>query len=375
MAIPRLTRNELVEHIKEIMPDDYNEYERLAFIEKEVAKQISFDEKYLWGDIGTKEKIYQLAKKEAQKPHQEIKRKIICVNMAELFGYVAKQFGYDVKYQKRPIGKGIKSGDNRIFNTISSQKQEHVCTVVGLSDGKHIEVDIQDDLSRLQTNSRPRSFGRNAHGTRFENGVNINLLERDKVDKLFRKIYNLDSDERFTDEYIMVFSAMLKCQNKTSIQMLEFFMDDPKIQKVLQNARCVEANKLYKAILKVCYDFSDEKQFFKGENKAIIEECILSDNKGNKRYSFCIYAEDVEQQTFYAYSKKSRRMVKLSKEEIRQMAQRDMKVTLRGRPSELKMKMTSFLRNAQKSPITLTGKSDTISIEDIFLDDDEEELE
>mgnify|MGYP006992155259 CR=1 FL=1 len=30
-----------------IYVDNYNEYERLAFIEKEVAKQISFDEKYL----------------------------------------------------------------------------------------------------------------------------------------------------------------------------------------------------------------------------------------------------------------------------------------------------------------------------------------
>ena len=266
MAIPRLTRNELVKHIKQTMPDSYNEYERLAFIEKEVAKQISFDEKYLWGDRGTKEKIYELAKKEAQKPHKEIKRKIICVNMAELFGYVAKQFGYDIKYQKRLIGKGIKSGDNRIFNTISSQKQAHICTVVGLADGKYIEVDIQDDLSRLQTNSKPRSFGRNKHGTRFENGVNINLLQSDEVDKIFRKIYNLDSNERFTDEYIMVFSTMLRCQNKTPIQMLEFFMDDPKIQKVLQNTRCVEANKLYKAILKACYDFSEDKQFFRGEN-------------------------------------------------------------------------------------------------------------
>ena len=49
---------ELVEYIRQNMPSNYNEYERLAFIEKEVAKQISFDEKYLWGDIGTKQKIY-----------------------------------------------------------------------------------------------------------------------------------------------------------------------------------------------------------------------------------------------------------------------------------------------------------------------------
>lgn len=57
----RLTRKELVEHIKQIMPNDLNEIEKIAFIEKEVAKQISFDEKYLWGDNETKQKIYKLS--------------------------------------------------------------------------------------------------------------------------------------------------------------------------------------------------------------------------------------------------------------------------------------------------------------------------
>ena len=68
-------------------------------------------------------------------------------------------------------------------------------------------------------------------------------------------------------------------------------------------------------------------------------------------------------------------MVKLSKEEIYHMSQRNMNITLRGIPSELRMKMTSFIRKAQQAPVTPTGKSDTISIEDIFLDDEEEELE
>lgn len=375
MGKQRLTRKELVEHIRQTMPSDYDEYEKLAFIEKEVAKQISFDEKYLWGDIGTKEKIYQLAKKESQRPHKEIKRRMICITMAELFGYVVKEFGYDVKYQKRAPGMEIKSGENEIFDSISNKKQEHVCPVVGLSDGKYIEVDIQDDLSRLQTNSKPKAFGGDKHGTKIENGVIIKLLDRDEIEKIFRKVYNLDEKERFTDEYIMVFSAMLRCQRKTPIEMLEFFMDDPKIQKGLQNTKCVEANKLYKAILKVCYDFADGKQFLKEENRAIIEECILSDNEGRKRYSFCVYAEDDEQQVFYVYSKKSKRMVKLNREEMKQMARQDMKIELRGRASELKDKMIAFVKGEDVNTKNPKPEKVEISLEDIFLDEDEEELE
>ena len=57
MGKRKLTRKELVEHIKQIMPSDFNEIEKLAFIENEIAKQISFDEQYLWGDRETKEKV------------------------------------------------------------------------------------------------------------------------------------------------------------------------------------------------------------------------------------------------------------------------------------------------------------------------------
>ena len=177
MERPRLTRKQLVEHIKQTMPQNYNEYEKLAFIEMQVAKYISFDEKYLWGDIGTKEKIYKLAKKEVHKPQEEVKRKLICVTMAELFGYVAKEFGFDIRYQKRTLGDNIKAGDKEIFKEISGQKQEHVCPIVGLSNGQYIEVDIQHDLARLQTHSKPKAFGADRHGIRSDNGVKIEILQ------------------------------------------------------------------------------------------------------------------------------------------------------------------------------------------------------
>lgn len=371
----RLTRKELVEHIKQTMPSDYDEYERLAFIEREVAKQIAFDEKYLWGDIGTKEKIYKLAKQEAQKPRAVVNKKLICVTMAELFGYVAKQFGYDVKYQKRAPGYDIKSGSTEIFKKVSAKKLEHVCPLVGLSNGKYIEVDIQEDLMRLQTGSKPKAFGGDRHGDKMANGVPGQVLNKETIERVFRKVYNLKANERFTDEHIMVMAAKLRCEGRSPIEMIEFFMNDPKIQKGLQNTRCIEANKLYKAILRVCYDVAIEKQFFKEENQAIIEECILSDNEGRKRYSFCIYAEDDKQKVFFIYSKKSRKMVKLTQEEIQQMTQQVMNVELRGRPTDLKKKMMSFVNSDEENDINSINGNSNVTLEDIFYDEDEEELE
>ncbi len=371
----RLTRKELVEYIKEKMPKDYDEIERLAFIEKEVARHISFDEKYLWGDSKTQEKIYELAKREAQKPQEKVKRKLICITMAELFGYVATQFGYEIIYQKRGMGYEIKAGNNEIFRETSSKSQEHICPLVKLSNGKFIEVDIQNDLMRLQTKSKPKTFGRNRHGNKVENGVSIQILDGETVDRVFKKVYNLGTSEKFIDEYIMALAGKLIAEGKKPIEMLEIFMNDSRIQEQLGNTRCIEANKLYKVILRVCYDVTIEKQFFKGENQAILEECILSDNEGRKRYSFCIYAEDEEQKIFYIYSRKSRKMIRLTPEEIQQMTQSIMKVELKGRPTDIKKKMMNFVCDKKERNSDIQPESDTLTLEDIFWNEEGEELE
>lgn len=372
MKKQKLTRKQLVEHIKQIMPSDLNEIEKLAFIETEIAKQISFDEQYLWGDKESKEKIYKLAKTQAQKPHKEIKRKLICVTMAELFGYVVKEVGFDVLYQKRAPGQENQTGDNNIFKKVSPKKQEHICPIVKLPNGKYIEVDIQSDLYRLQTRSKPKAFGKNRF--KIVDGIITSTVDDNITEKIFKKMYGLKENERFTDDYIAVFSAMLRCQGKTPIEMLEFFMNDPKIQEELKNTRCIEANKLYKKILGVCYDVSIDKQFFKDQDKAIIEECILSNGQGQKRYSFCIYAQNEEEQQFYIYSKKSKRMINLSQEEMQQMTGQVMSIQLRGRPSQMKNELMSFVKGENGNSENLSKSKAMISLEDIFLEEDEEEL-
>lgn len=368
----RLTRKELVEHIKQTMPSDYNKYEQLAFIEKKVADNICFDEQYLWGDRETKEKIYRLAKSEAQRPKKEIKRKLICVTMAELFGYTAKELGFEVLYQTRIPGQADRIGENEIFKKVSPQKQEHICPIVKLSNREYIEVDIQSDLYRLQTRSKPKAFGLNR--LILPNGVKTSIVDNNMIEKIFKKIYQLEENERFTDEYIMVFSAMLRCQRRTPIEMLEFFMNDPKIQKELQNTRCVEANKLYKKILGICYDTPVANHFFKMQDEAIIEECILSDDKGQKRYSFCIYVQNKEQQKFYVYSKKSKRMINLSQEELQQITGQVMNIKFRGRPSGLKNQMISFVKgeNINTNINNSIGTILKVSLEEIFCDEGEE---
>lgn len=158
----RLTRRQLVEHIRNIMPEGLSELEMAAFIEKEVANNLVFDENYLWSDNETRRKIYKLAKQEAQKPKEEVKRKIICINMTELYIYVAKKIGLDVGYQRIAFREGTpvenEIGGSEILDKISEEKLEHVCPILKLKDGRKIRVDIQSDLDNLQTRSKTIGF-------------------------------------------------------------------------------------------------------------------------------------------------------------------------------------------------------------------------
>jgi len=267
-------------------------------------------------------------------------------------------------------------GEKYIFNNISEEEQEHICTIIGLSNGNFIEVDIQYDLERLQTRSRPRAFGQKKHDNENATGVEeISTLHPKLVEDTFKKIYSLGKEDLFTDEYIMVLSARLRAQEKSLIGVFESFINEPRIREEIQNTRCIEANKIYRDILKVCYDVTIDKQFFQGENRAIIEECILSDDKGRKKYTFCIYAEEKQQKAFYIYSKKSKCMVRLSKEEIQQLTSQVMNVDIKGEQTELKKNMIAFVNGDNNYIEEQIENTEKICIEDFFLEDDEEELE
>lgn len=371
MRKQRLTRNELVKNIKLSMPEDYNEYERLAYIEMEVAKQISFDEKYLWGDTETRKKIYELAKRQAQRPSRKVNKKLICVTMAELFGYVAKKFGFNVKYQNCGMKSENKTEDEKIFRNLSKECLDHICPIVELSDNTNIQIDIQADLARLQMGFRPKAFGNDRSMISMFRDDHTRLLDKDIVDSTFKKVYKLEKDEEFTDEYIRSYITRLKNEGKRPIEILEIFMEDPRIKKQLVNMKCTEANELYKVILRTCYNTTRGKQFYLRESQAMIGECMLVNDKNKKRYSFCIYAEEDGEKLLFVYSKKSRKIVKLTEEEIFQMRKQPLDIRISGFQSSIKDNMMEFIKNAKGNCVDTDEHKHNITIEEIFRDEDE----
>ena len=362
MGNKKLSRNELVKHILDTMPRHYNEYERLAFIELKVAEQIAFDERYLWSDLQTKERIYKAARREADKPRAKVDKKLICITMSELFAYVLKAVGFNVEFQKQPFIGNAQTVSKGIFKKISHKTQEHVRTVVQLSNGKKIEVDIQGDLHRLQTRSRPKFFGQVIHET------GITTLPSHLLDETFRKLYGIKENECFIDQYIRDFIRQSHEEQKTSIQTIEMIMNDQRIQEQLQSLGCIETNKILQQILYRTYGIQLGKQYVKEKEQAIMQECALIDDSGMKRFSFCVYAEDEQKKIFYIYSKKSKKMIKLTREDLQQMKKTPKKVEIIGKSTELKQHMTRYINDDTTEPSNKENEPKDISIDDIFLE-------
>ena len=177
------------------------------------------------------------------------------------------------------------------------------------------------------------------------------------------------------------------------MQILKALMADERIQQEVRNAGCVEANRFYNnMILKKVYNAKfdskayDERkeaidqEFISGEDLALIDECVLDDGKKKKRYSFCIYAEDGEEQLLWIYSKKSKKMIPLTPKEICKLSSMSSHIKPRKRNFEIKSreKVKSFMKKSKKGKsITKHDKNKVAKkVEKIFGEvDEEEELE
>ena len=355
----RLTRNQLIEHIRNTMPEGLTELEKAAFIEVEVAKRIWFNEQYLWG--GCSERLYKLAKSEAQKPKQEIKKKLICVTMAELYVHVAKQFGLDVKYQRYCSDKN-EIGEEEILKRLEPKTQQHVCPVLQLSDGRTIRVDIQGDLHNLQTRSRPDGFGTS------ENDPSLEVLPQKQIDGIFRKAYRLEQGEYFTDEYITRLNS--KLHQYEPIDKIRILMEDSRIQEEMKKLGCVEARKFCKQILQQVLGISVFGTYFHNGTYAHTSKCFLSNSDGEKKYSIYLYAQDHDQKLFYVLSKKNRQMVEILPEELSQMLENSMIIPqIRSKSNErVMLNIANGMSSYPKPPV----EPKSIDMEYFFGEDEEE---
>ena len=382
----KLSRRKLIEYIRSIMPEKSSEVEMLAIIEKAVADNVVFDESYLWSDEETRKKIYRLAKKEAQKPQDEVKRKIICINMAELYSYVAKEFGLDVEFQRIATtftenGVNVENeiGSYEILDRISEDKQDHVCPIANLKDGRKLIVDIQADLAALQTRSMPMDFGSGNIGSNTP--VKIDTLSQEEIENTFKKAYKLEADEEFTEQYIKKLNSELTNEKLEPIEKIKRIIEDSRINQEVKHLGVRGLKNFYKEILREVLGIPTAGVYFHNGTRANVTTCSITNGKVAKKYSILIYLQDFDNQICYIFSKKNREMMKVTPDELYQMQNQGMVIRPICHPDErtiqtdiLDESMRGFIKCGADS-LKLKKEKRKINMDELFVSEYEEEEE
>lgn len=98
---------QLVQEIREQMPEGLNELETLRYIYIYLGKRKNFNPTYYFGNSKTRKQIYALANKEIN--NEEFlteKRNLICTSISSLLKKVAREFDIDVDLYKEEEGNG-----------------------------------------------------------------------------------------------------------------------------------------------------------------------------------------------------------------------------------------------------------------------------
>ncbi len=350
------TRAQLLEEVKAIMPQNYDDMQKAAFLANFVAQQVSFDEHFWWGNSKERKEAYENAKRQAitSKSTSKVPRKLICITITSLYVYLAKNMGLDVQYIANFGGEeNVWSENNKIISQLKAF--EHIAPSIKIKDRGYIKVDVQRDLHNLQTHCKPRFFGSK---TMDETGI-IELTD-EEIDKVFRSINYIDKE--YTDTYID--DILEKNKELPLSKKFKAIFTDERFLKEIQNSKCVEAWNFYKNITQKALKDRIKEQY--GTNVSFFITYIKNSKSKKREYSFGIYSIQKDDEWIYMFSKRRNKLIEITLEEMKYLLEKG--IEIKDMPGK-----NIFLNYLKRNNIVDT-KKDKLSdfIEDIMYDDEQE---
>lgn len=291
---------QLVEEIKEQMPNGLNELETLRYIYIYIGKRKNFNPEYYFGNSKTRRQIYMLSNKEID--NEEFlteKRNLICTSIASLFKKVAREFDIDVDLFKEDDGNGA-----------------HVYNIVHLKKGRTIKVDLQRDLKNIHSNRRTEYFG---PVTFLWDG-----LEEEEIEEADKKIGYKKKGKNYKDDDIKLLKNQLKGMNRRDAvkfllgnkEFLEGLDEEEGYVEASSYVRTTFANCLnkwrYDTLPYVIHCYRDEDI-----HKQPLQE---------RQYSMCILNKYKGDYDIYMYRKKQRVFEHISPERMKKLIEQGLKV-------------------------------------------------
>lgn len=349
------TRKQLLQELTEQIPENLSNLEKAAFVAKFVANQTAFDEHFWWGNTGERKKVYRLAKQNALNDTRDsqVHRKIICVTETSLFAYLAKNVGLKVGYL-------IESEENMVFESNSIyrtlENPEHITPVIKDEQDRWIRVDVQKDLANWNTGCRPEYFGTIDYGNK-----SLSKLSNEEIDDVLKNInYAKDGEEPYTDSIIE--RCIRENLDKSIEEQFEIILEDERILEYYKNLGPVEAYNFTKKLNYKMLEITGEK----ATKKMNLFVCFVKTSDDEREYNFGVFSDFKEAQWLYMFSKKQRKMVRVSKQEIKYMLDKDL--ILRGKLFN-KGRLEKFVKGVNYDDIE-KAKTDRLKA-DIMYEDEE----
>ena len=142
-----MTKKDLVESIKQNMPDGLTQLEKARYIYIELGKQRRFDVRFYYGNSETRKRIKRLAMQAKHNPEMYRNQKsIVCISISYLYQSILKDYGIKCE---------VTSEDE--------YSSGHIMPILYLEDEKRgrmkIKADLQRDISWIQAGMITDNFG------------------------------------------------------------------------------------------------------------------------------------------------------------------------------------------------------------------------
>ncbi len=358
-----MDRRQLLEKIRNEMPENCDEQTMAAFIMMKIAEDRGFSEHYYWGDRETRKKIYRLSIN-IENLELQNKRKLICVTLSKLFDYIATEMGLDVYY----IG-GDKVPSKEIMG--SPITGTHVFPVVKLKDGRYIKCDIEEDLKNIQTGCHWEHFGT---ASVEQEGI-LSTLTSDEIENIMRNINYLGKRKEYTDDYCSR-KADKDEEEERSIEEIvdDVFSDKVLIDKAHKTLSIVETYKFYAKVMNIRLKNHTRQNLVTPIGIEYMERVAMMpcwiEKDGTDRLTILAFTYNNEggEENFstYIYSRTKRQMISVSLEELKAFEGQGLNIGVRGTFGILKRK----LRKIEEGKET-KGKTELGEILGLGEDDEE----
>lgn len=287
-----MTRKDLVEEIKQNMPDGLTQLEKARYIYLELGKQRRFDTRYYYGNSKTRKRIKMLAmnaRYNAKKYYNE--KNLVCISLSYLYQSILREYGINCVVT-----------DNDMYSS------GHVMPILYIDDEKRgklkIKADLQRDLPWIQAGMITDNFG-----DRDDPNEGFTELYYEDLREIDRKIGYID------DEYKDVELQQLahEIKNMNVHESLRYVLKDPRIIQRTDFKGHVEAREYYGHILKTLL-----KKY--NRRKAYIFTCYRDKEINNedeqkqkqREYTICAFSYEKDECIPYLYSVREKKFKEVS---------------------------------------------------------------